>query len=55
MRVLDRPVDLSNPLIPEVVRPVLSTAMHTDAGSRYPDGVALCDALTELGEQLDSS
>ena len=52
VRVLDRPVDLSNPLIPEVVRPVLSTAMHTDAGSRYPDGVALCDALTELGEQL---
>ncbi|WP_249367600.1 MULTISPECIES: serine/threonine-protein kinase [unclassified Actinomyces] len=52
VQVLDRPVDLSSPLVPAAVRQVLGTAMHTDPGSRYPDGVALCDALTALSEQL---
>lgn len=53
MQALDRPVDLSSPLLPAAAREVLGTAMHTDPDARYPDAVALCDALTTLGEEVN--
>ncbi len=52
VRCLDEPVTLTDPAIPQTLRPLLSRALARAPQQRFPDGSALAAALAEAEQHL---